>query len=302
MKMHKDHKKLLSCSDKLCSMEVEWKTTWCSNCGNYGIQNALKRALVLEDLGVKDVLLCFDVGCNGNGSDKIHMNTVHGLHGRVLPLAAGAKIANPQMKVIASAGDGATMSEGVNHLVHAVRNDYPIVFILHNNENYGLTTGQASSTTKKGIKMNASPYGVVVDDLNVCQFVLSLKPSFVARTYSGRVDHMVEIFREAINHKGFAFIEVMQACPTYNKATPDEWYEERFFDVSQSEYNNEDIWEARKVVEDLYDKVAMGILYKNKEKRDFISASEIEGLKFWNRNLTEEVASARSSDLFDFLK
>lgn len=288
------NKKLLSCADKLCGLGVEWKTTWCGNCGNYGIQTALNRALVLEDIGIDKAVLCYDVGCNGNGSDKVNMFTVHGLHGRVLPLAAGVKIANPRLKVVASAGDGATMSEGVNHLVHAVRNDYPIMFILHNNENYGLTTGQASATTRKGMERTASEYGTFVDELNVLQFVLSLKPSFVARTYSGRVEHMTSIFQEAINHKGFAFVEVMQACPTYNNETPDEWYEQRFTDVSSlNGYDVSDIWQARKIVDDMDIDIAMGVLYKNPQKTDFISASEIEGLKFWGRDLTDEVGKKK---------
>ena len=130
--------------------ETDKIITWCSNCGNYSIQNALKRALVLEGIKRNDFLLCYDVGCSGNGSDKIEANTIHGLHGRVLSLAAGAGIANSKMKIIAEAGDGATFSEGVNHLVHAVRNNYPVMFIFHNNENYGLTTGQASSLTRVG--------------------------------------------------------------------------------------------------------------------------------------------------------
>lgn len=138
--------------------ETEEVVTWCGGCGNYAIQNALKRALVLEGKAPKDVLMCFDVGCNGNGSDKIEGYTIHGLHGRVLPLAAGAKIANPDLTVIASAGDGATFSEGINHLIHAIRNDYPMLFLLHDNQNYALTTGQASATTPKGCTMNSSPY------------------------------------------------------------------------------------------------------------------------------------------------
>jgi 2-oxoglutarate ferredoxin oxidoreductase subunit beta len=295
------NKKLLSCADKICGLGVEWKSTWCGNCGNYGIQSAMKRALVLEDIGIQDAIMCYDVGCSGNGSDKVDMFTVHGLHGRVLPLAAGVKIANPSIKIIASAGDGATMSEGVNHLVHAVRNDYPILFILHNNENYGLTTGQASSTTRKGIERTAAPYGSVVDELNVLQFVLSLKPSFVARTYSGRVEHMTEVFREGLNHKGFAFVEVMQACPTYNKETPDEWYEQRFIDVSKIEsYDPTDIWLARKTADDMDIDIAMGVLYRNPQKVDFLSASEVEGLKFWDRNLTTEVGS-KKIDVTEFL-
>lgn len=184
------------------------KITWCGNCGNYGIQNALKRALTLEGLGRKDVLLCFDVGCNGNGSDKIEANTIHGLHGRVISLAAGASIANHKMKVVASAGDGATFSEGINHLVHAVRNNYNVVFIHHNNENYGLTTGQASALTRQNIKMNSTPDGVKIPPINPLDFVLGLGPSFVARSFSGEPDHLTEILQLALNHNGLSLIHI----------------------------------------------------------------------------------------------
>lgn len=248
------------------------KITWCSNCGNYGIQNALARALVLEGFDRKDFLLCYDVGCSGNGSDKFEAYTIHGLHGRVLSLAAGAALANNKMKVIAEAGDGATFSEGVNHLVHAVRNNYNMVFIHHNNENYGLTTGQASALTRCGTKMTGTPDGVMVDPINSLDFVLSLKPSFVARGFSGEVDHMTEILRAALKHKGFAFVEILQACPTYNRVTPDEWYASRVkFIENFKGYDRGDIWAARKLVSDMEKDIYLGILYENKEKQDFLS-------------------------------
>lgn len=252
--------------------ETKKKITWCSNCGNYAIQNALIRACVLEEIQRKDLLLCFDIGCNGNGSDKIETYTIHGLHGRVLPLAAGCALANTKMKVVASAGDGATFSEGVNHLVHAVRNNYPMLFIHHNNENYGLTIGQASALTRCGAKMNGTPDGVVIDPINTLQFVLSLKPSFVARTFSGDTDHVTKTFRAALRHKGFAYVEVLQACPTYNRMTPDEWYASRVKFVEDLKgYDKGDIWAARKLVDDMEKDIYLGILYENKEKQDFLS-------------------------------
>ncbi len=257
----------------IAAFETDKKITWCSNCGNYGIQNALERVLALEGLKPQDFLLCFDVGCNGNGSDKIEAYTVHGLHGRVLPLAAGAALANPKLKVIASAGDGATFSEGANHLVHAVRNNFPFVFIHHNNENYGLTTGQATACTRTGIPMNGTPNGVVTPPINSLQFVLSLQPSFVARSFSGEVDHLTEILREALNHPGFAFVEVLQACPTYNKATPDEWYSERIKDVKHKKgYDPTDIWQARHLVEDIDNDIYIGVLYRDPKRVDFLTA------------------------------
>lgn len=246
--------------------------TWCTNCGNYGISAALKRALVATSIPPHKVLLAFDIGCNGNGADKIGGYRFHGLHGRVLPFAAGAALANHNLKVIASAGDGATLSEGINHLVHSVRNNYNITFILHNNGNYGLTTGQASQTTKKGEHMNTSPEGVITDSMNVARFVMELGGSFVARTFSGDVHQMSHIFEAAINHKGFAFVEVLQSCPTYNKATPHEWYMERIYDtITIPNYDNSNRDWAREIATDMENKIATGILYHDKSKVDFYS-------------------------------
>lgn len=249
---------------------VNW---WCGGCGNYPIQNALKQTLALEDIKKREVLFCYDVGCSGNGSDKIEGYTIHGLHGRVLPLAAGAKIANPNLHVIAEAGDGATFSEGVSHLVHAVRNDYPVMFILHDNQNYALTTGQPSALTPKGCKMNSAPEGNPIDAFNPLEVVLGLKPSFVAQTCSADVDHMVETFRLGMNHKGFAFINVLQACPTYNKFITHEWYLENIKPIKQAfpDYDPTDIWAARRVAES-QDPFYLGLLYHNPKKENFLHA------------------------------
>ena len=255
--------------------ETDKKITWCSNCGNYSIQNALKRALVLEGIKRNDFLLCYDVGCSGNGSDKIEANTIHGLHGRILGLAAGAGIANSKMKIIAEAGDGATFSEGVGHLVHSVRNNYPVMFIFHNNENYGLTTGQASALTRVGTKMNSAPEGVNIEPLNACDFVLSLKPSFVARSYSGDPDHITEMFRKGLKHNGFAFIEIFQACPTYNRETPDHWFAQRIKYVEDLKgYDKNDIWQARKTIQDLENEIYIGHIYEDKNRKSFMDVQE----------------------------
>ncbi|MDA1061237.1 MAG: thiamine pyrophosphate-dependent enzyme [bacterium] len=272
---------LIAKSNDFLKYETDKVITWCSNCGNYGIQNAITRALVLEGFGRRDFMMCFDIGCSGNGSDKVEATTVHGLHGRVISLAAGAAVANQRMKVIAFAGDGATFSEGVNHLVHGVRNDYPMLFVHHNNENYGLTIGQASATTPCGAKMAGAPDGVVIDPINTLEFVLSLKPSFVARSFSGNVDHMTSVFREALKHKGFAYVEVLQACPTYNKTTPDAWYAQRVRYIEDLEgYDKGDIWAARKIVEDMEENIYCGVLYENASKRDFMSVQKSrEGIK-----------------------
>lgn len=261
----------LSCSsEEYLAYETDQALTWCGGCGNYAIQNALRRALVLEKQDRKNLLLCFDIGCNGNGSDKLeNVTTLHGLHGRIIPMAAGVTLANPKLKVIASAGDGATLSEGVNHFVHAVRCNYPMVFLLHDNNNYALTTGQASSTTPKGCKMNATPQGVATDTTNPVQLALSLKPSFVARTISADVDHMTKVLRQAINHNGFAFVHILQHCPTYSKTTTNEWMLENFCEVENlKNYNLNDITHAREYA-DKTDKIYTGLLYQDPSKANY---------------------------------
>ena len=289
----------LSCSsEEYLKYETEKPLTWCGGCGNYAIQNALKRSLVLENIDRNNLLLCFDVGCNGNGSDKIEgVITIHGLHGRVLPLAAGATFANPKLKVIASAGDGATLSEGMNHFVHAVRCNYPIVFLLHDNQNYALTTGQASSTTPKGCKMNATPGGVETDTVNPVQLALSLEPFYVARTISADVDHMTQTFRKALHHNGFAFVHVLQHCPTYSKTTTNQWLLEMAQDVSDiKEYDPENIVLAREYA-DKKDKIYTGTLFEKKDKKPFP-----EVIAFRDEYQTTPVQEVKHYDVEEFLR
>jgi len=239
--------------------------TWCDGCGNYGIWGATK--LALTEIGLKpwQVLLCFDVGCHGNGSDKIGGYRFHGLHGRVLPLSAGASLANPRVPVIAFGGDGASFSEGVGHLVHAVRSNYQMTFVMHNNANYGLTTGQASALTWQGQPMNSSPNGIPEETLNSMDFVFSLRPTFVARGFSGNIPQLTAILKAAIKHRGFAYVDVLQACPTYNKFATHEWLLEHCYDANAEGHDSKNLELARKIAVDTSKRVATGILYQTEE-------------------------------------
>ncbi|HYD35225.1 MAG TPA: thiamine pyrophosphate-dependent enzyme [Vitreimonas sp.] len=256
----------------------------------------MKRALVAENIPPHQVVLCFDIGCNGNGSDKIGGYRVHGLHGRAIPLACGASNANSKVKVIGFGGDGGTLGEGINHLVHAIRGNYNVTFVLHNNLNYGLTQGQASSTTKPGMKMNSAPDGITSDPLHPMNFVLSLNASFAARTFSGDVHHMTKTFQAAVAHQGFAFVEVLQSCPTYNKATPHEWYQERVYDVAnRPDYDSSSLAQALAVCQDIEEHLALGVLYQDKTRKPFMQrqANRLE----ITTELVDEVAPRSVDDL-----
>ena len=256
--------------------------TWCDACGNYAIWTALQRALV--ELGIKphQALLCYDVGCHGNTSDKLKGYRFHGLHGRVLPFAAGAKLANQNVTVIAQGGDGASFSEGVGHLVHVIRSNYPITFILHNNANYGLTTGQASATTWQGQKMNTSPYGIPERTIQAMDFIFSLEPTFVARATTTSIKQLTEIFKSAIEHQkhGLAIVDVLQACPTYNKFATHDFLLEKCYDVAETGHDIHDFAHARQIAVDTSERIATGILYQNTEVPSFTERLEArKGIK-----------------------
>lgn len=263
------HQQLSKVAQQYLELETEQVHTRCSGCGNYGILNALMSAIALEWYEGHQVILANDVGCSGNVSDKIEINTIHGLHGRVLPLASGIHCANPEIPVFAMAGDGATLSEGVNHLIHTARNNYNITFLLHNNHNYGLTTGQASATTPQWYKMKGTAGETTAHPLVPAQLVLAAGGSFVARGYSGNVEQLVWLIRQGMQHQGFSFIEVMQLCPTYSKATPGDWYEERIYEVG-SEHDISDKWKASQLVEN-FDRIATGVIYQDSSNPDFMS-------------------------------
>lgn len=202
--------------------------TWCDGCGNYGIFNALRFALNDVNVDPQNSLLCFDIGCNGNMSDKIEGFCVHTLHGRVLPISIGAKLARKSLEIIAIAGDGATYAEGIGHFVHSIRNNYPMIFIVHDNSNYGLTTGQCSPTSNWESFSNSNPHGNSGNIFNPLTFALNLNCSFIAQGYSGDIDGLREIFGLAIENtrknNSFSFVNVLQSCPTYNKVDTDEFY------------------------------------------------------------------------------
>ena len=272
--------------------------TWCTNCGNYGIHAAVKRALVAENIKPCQTLLCFDIGCHGNGSDKIGGYRFHGLHGRVIAFACGAAVANRKIKVVAFGGDGGTLGEGINHLIMGIRSNYEVMFVFHNNLNYGLTQGQASATTKTGVKMNASPDGVTSDPIHPMKFVLSLNPSFAARTFSGDIAHMTSVFQEGLKHKGFSFIEVLQSCPSYNHMTPHEWYQQRVKDIKHiKNYDSSDLTGAMEVAGDLEKQIAIGVLYKNTKSLPFMDR-QANRLKI-KTELVDEVKSFSTQKLFD---
>jgi len=262
---------LLRNKETVLKLETDQKHTRCSGCGNYGILNAMMNAIALQGHKPHEVILALDVWCSGNLSDKIEINTIHGLHWRVLALASGIHCARPDVPVLCMAGDGATLSEGINHLIHTARNNYNVTFILHNNHNYWLTTWQASAATPLGTKMKGTVWKVTARPLEPIKIALTAWAGFVARGYSGNVEQLTWLIQEWMNHKWFSLIEVLQHCPTYGKATPAERYEKKVYDVKENTgYDITDKRWAMKIVES-YENLATWVLYHDTALKDFYS-------------------------------
>lgn len=278
--------------------------TWCGGCGNYGIWAAAKRALVELQIAPHEVLLCFDIGCNGNMSDKICGYRFHSLHGRVLPVAAAAKLANPKVKVIAFAGDGATYSEGINHFINTFRNNYPITLFVHDNGNYALTKGQASATTPQEAYRTASPDGPTSTTLNALDLALSLQPSFLARGFSGDIKELTEIMKSAISwqDKGFAFVNILQACPTFNHETTHNWYLDRVKRIEEidPQFNPQDLVQAKKYITELDEHIATGVLYQNDQQPSYLDRLTYrgKGSSWGNSTLVDEVKNYDTANYF----
>ncbi len=285
-----------SMNDYSCATQC----TWCDGCGDYGIWTAMKRALVELGHAPHQVCLCFDVGCHGNGSDKLQGYRFHGLHGRVIPFASGAKLAHHTMPVIAFGGDGASFSEGIGHFVHGIRSNYPITFVLHNNCNYGLTLGQASSLTWQDQPMNSSPNGIPEHTLNSMDLVFALEPTFVARGFSGNIPQLTEIFKTAIQHQkhGFAFVDVLQACPTYNHFATHQYLLERCYDANVEGHDPHcEAQKARALALDTAKRIATGILYQREDVPSFYD--RLIPRKDKKTTLVEEV---KKVDVVEFMK
>ncbi len=191
--------------------------TWCPGCGNFGILTALKKVLQeLEASGdLHRVILVSGIGCHGKIVDYLAVNSFYAIHGRVLPVAWGLKMARPELIVIGHAGDGDAYGEGLAHLIFAAKRNLDLTFIVHNNSVYGLTTGQFTPTSPKGFKGRSTPKGSPETPINPLELMLASGASFVARGYAGRPKHLAGLIREALNHRGFAFLDVLQPCYTF---------------------------------------------------------------------------------------
>ena len=236
---------------------------WCPGCGNFGILNAVKKALVKLELTPNQTLFVSGIGQAAKFPHYIGANCFNGLHGRALPVAAAAKMVNPELNVLVTTGDGDCYGEGGNHFIHNMRRNVDITLIVHNNQIYGLTKGQASPTTDPGFITKVQNQGVILNKFNSLAVSIANGCTFVARGFSKDIEDLADLIVEAVNHKGFSLLEVMQPCVSFNKVNTYDWYSERLYAVTEDKsYDPEDIQSAFMKALEWGERIPMGIIYR----------------------------------------
>ncbi|KSW12556.1 2-oxoacid:ferredoxin oxidoreductase subunit beta [Pyrodictium occultum] len=212
---------------------MEYRTSlwvdWCPGCGNYGILTAMAQAMAELDLDPLKTVVVSGIGCSGKTPHFLKVNGVHTLHGRAIPFATGIKLANPELTVIVNGGDGDLLGIGAGHFVALGRRNVDITVIMHDTQVYGLTKGQASPTLPEGVQTKALPGPNIQDAINPLLVALASGYTFVARALATDVAHLKELMKQAIRHRGSAFIDVLQPCPTYNNVYTVQFYREAVY-------------------------------------------------------------------------
>ena len=214
----------------------EVPSDWCPGCGDFGVLTALFQACADLQIQPHDLLVVSGIGCSSNLPGFIRSYGVHSIHGRALPFATGSKLANGAMTVVVTGGDGDGYGIGLNHFIQAMRRNINVTYIVMNNEIYGLTTGQVSPTSEPGMKTKTTPLGNLEGMLNPLALALASGCGYIARGFSGQPKHLVQLYKDGIQHPGFALIDVFSPCVTFNKHNSYTWFRERVYKLEEEDH------------------------------------------------------------------
>src|SRR5882672_2635342 len=243
------------------AFKSEIKPDWCPGCGDFGVLNSLQKACADLNLEPKDIMVVSGIGCSSNLPGFFNSYGMHTLHGRSIPVASGVKLGNSDMTVIVTGGDGDGYGIGVGHFVHSMRRNLDITYIVMDNQIYGLTTGQASPTTERMIKTKSTPTGNLESQLNPIALALAGGASFVARGFSGEPMHLAELYKKAIQHKGFALVDVFSPCVTYNKQNTYPYFKEKVYKLEDEKHDVTNFDAAMQKAQEWGARIPIGVLY-----------------------------------------
>jgi len=239
---------------------------WCPGCGDFGVLRALELAAQKLRLPTKDLFVVSGIGCSSNLPGFFHGYGVHSLHGRAVAVASGARLANHDLHVVITGGDGDGYGIGLNHCIHAMRRNLDLTYIVMNNQVYGLTTGQASPTTEKGHKTKSTPRGNVEMPINPIALALVAGATYVARGLAGENKHLADLIAGAIQHHGFALVDVFSPCVTYNKINTHQFFRQRCYKLENEQgYDTTDFEAAMRKALEWDPKIPIGVFYRGEQ-------------------------------------
>ncbi|PNZ09989.1 2-oxoacid ferredoxin oxidoreductase [Staphylococcus coagulans] len=252
------------------------KPNWCPGCGDFSVQAAIQKAAANVGLEPDEVALITGIGCSGRLSGYVNSYGVHSIHGRALPLAQGVKMANRDLTVIASGGDGDGYAIGMGHTIHALRRNMNITYIVMDNQIYGLTKGQTSPSSAPGFVTKTTPKGNIEQNVAPLELALSSGATFVAQGFSSDIKALTKMIEDAINHDGFSFVNVFSPCVTYNKVNTYDWFKENLTAIEDIE--GYDVTDKQGAIQTVlqYDSLIKGIVYQDTETPSY--ESQIEAL------------------------
>ena len=245
------------------------KPNWCPGCGDFSVQAAIQRAAANVGLEPENLAVISGIGCSGRISGYINSYGFHGIHGRVLPIAQGVKMANRDLTVIASGGDGDGFAIGMGHTVHSIRRNINITYIVMDNQIYGLTKGQTSPRSEVGFKTKSTPEGSIEQAISPMKLALTVGATFVAQSFSTDLKDLTSLIEAGINHDGFSFINVFSPCVTYNKVNTYDWFKENLTKLSSIEgYDPSNREKAMQTLME-HNGLVTGLIYQNTERKSY---------------------------------
>ncbi|MDJ1110697.1 MULTISPECIES: 2-oxoacid:ferredoxin oxidoreductase subunit beta [Staphylococcaceae] len=271
------------------------KPNWCPGCGDFSVQAAIQKACANIGLEPEQLALITGIGCSGRLSGYVNSYGVHSIHGRALPMAQGVKMANQELTVIASGGDGDGFAIGMGHTIHALRRNIDITYIVMDNQIYGLTKGQTSPSSAHGFVTKTTPKGSIEKHVSPLELALASGATFVAQSFSSDIKDLTSIIEAAVNHKGFSFVNVFSPCVTYNKVNTYDWFKENLTKLANIEdYDHTNKQLAINTVHE-QDGLVTGIVYQDTDAPTY--ESQIDG---YSENLTKADLNIKQEE-FDAL-
>src|SRR5436190_19389317 len=246
---------------------------WCPGCGDFGVLTALKQALVELNLHPHQVMAISGIGCSSNLPGYVSTYGMHTLHGRALAVATGAQLANHELKIIVTGGDGDGYGIGGNHFVHSMRRNVDLTYIVMNNQIYGLTTGQTSPTSIKGMKTKSTPAGSVENPINPIPLAITVGATYVARGYTGQIKHLVELIKGGIMHKGFALIDCFSPCVTFNHDNTHDFFKQRTYKLEEQGHDPQNFQAAMEQAYRWGEQIPIGLFWR---RDDLPSLDQLE--------------------------